>query len=457
MTAPLYEKLKALSESEMYPFHMPGHKRRLYKGEPYSIDITEISGFDNLHMPSGLLAELQGKLSSFYNAKESFLLVGGSTCGIMAAIISACPFGGSIIAARNCHRSVYKAIELYNLQPVWIYPETEPYTGICGEITAESVRAAIAQNPSASLVVITSPTYEGVISDAAMIASVCHEHGIPLLCDMAHGAHLPLMKEYPHAFGADIAITSLHKTLPCLTQTACACIYSDRADRAAFAAALEAFETSSPSYVLMSSADRLASLLESDGDRLSGEYLRRLDDFRTSTSRLEKLRLFSPERWSIDKGKLVIDCSRASVSGAELFALLRDTYGLECEMASARYVTAMTSICDDDEGFARLADALVRADGEVSCICPKPMPEMPHAVIKTTAYQASRNKEHILLPLNEAKGRTSGSYAFAYPPGIPIIAPGEEITEDAVRLIEYISESGTEIHTDCGGGLIRAI
>lgn len=440
----LTDELLRLSADSKYPFHMPGHKRNsglMGTLLPYGIDITEITDFDNLHGADGIIDDIQKRLSKFYSSEKSFLLVNGSTCGIMAAITCLCCIGEGIVAARNCHKSVYKAIELYKLSTTWISPDFDACTGIMGKVSPQSVELALKES-GAGLVVITSPTYEGVISDIPEIARVCHENGALLMVDMAHGAHLPLMGGFERAFGADIAVVSLHKTLPCLTQTACLNVYSDKIGLARLADSLSAFETSSPSYPLMASVDRCLELLEQKGTELAEEYKQRLSDFYDRTFRLKSLRIYRTD----DYGKLIIACDKASISGGELFARLRDIYGIECEMASGRYVVAMSSICDTQEGFDRLTDALFDIDKGLTRQQKLPLTvcKTPRAVM--TSYEAVR-REKESVELKNAVGRISAEYVFAYPPGIPIIAPGEQITDDILSGIAELEAAGVSVHT----------
>lgn len=449
--------LTEYSSGGVYPMHMPGHKRNadiLGNSLPYAIDITEISGFDDLHAPTGVIRDIGESLKSFYGCRKSYLLINGSTCGIMAAITSVCSFGDKIIAARNCHRSVYKAIELYGLRPVWVMPPVDSDTGICSEVSAEGVREAIEQNRDAKLVVMTSPTYEGVISDIGAIADACHRLDIPLLCDMAHGAHFPLFGELDSSYThADIVITSLHKTLPCLTQTACACIYSERVDTERFAGALQIFETSSPSYLLMSSADRCMSLTETCGDELAGLHRERIARFNNDVKDMKHLRVIGSKYRSFDFTKLVIGCNNTSISGRELFDTLRDKYRIECEMASARYIVAMTSICDSDEGLARFAQALCKIDATLTCAPQDTFVSLCMPVISCTAYEAIR-AEHAFTPLSECIGSVCGEYILAYPPGVPVIAPGEVITQQVLDIIAAMRESGLNIISESKNGII---
>ena len=430
MSNTLCDKLKNLS---LYPMHMPGHKRNTdICGDflPYDIDITEITGFDDLHRASGVIDDIQRRLAAFYGAKKSFLLVNGSTCGIMAAVVALCGFGDKIIAARNCHRSVYKAIELYNLSPTWVTPPLDTQTGIFTSVTAECIEKAIEHAPDAKAVIITTPTYEGAVSDTEKITKVCEKHSIPLICDEAHGAHFPLF--YGKSPVGDISVTSLHKTLPCLTQAACLNIFSDKINTERIAEALQMFETSSPSYVLMASADSCMTLLEKEGKQLAQQHSKRLEHFYKAAENLKHLYIKVSE--NCDKSRIVICCENTDISGRDLFECLRERHGIECEMASMRYAVALTSICDSDEGLLRLENALADIDKNLHKVQCTPLPEICAPNVCKTAYQAQKC-EKMLVPLNDSIGKVCGEYVWAYPPGVPVIAPGEVITAGAVQSI----------------------
>ena len=221
----IYNKLKQLQYKEDYPFHMPGHKRNLKIDSLLDaiskIDITEITGFDDLHHPEEMIRELMDDLKQIYGTKESYLLVNSSTAGNLAAIAALCNIGDKILVARNCHKSVYHAIELLGLDPIYIYPEIDEY-GICKGITKEQIENIITKETSIKAMVLVSPTYEGRVSDIEGISDVLHRNNIPLIVDEAHGAHFIYHEAFPESAansGADIVIQSLHKTLPAFTQT----------------------------------------------------------------------------------------------------------------------------------------------------------------------------------------------------------------------------------------------
>ena len=237
----------------MYPLHMPGHKRRIAPAEglPYAWDVTEVPGTDDLHDASGILADAMARTARLFGAKRTWYLVNGSTCGILAGIRALAPHGSTIVAARNCHKSVFHAAELGELDVRWSTPPVEPEFGVFGSVPPQTVERALNEAPHARCVILTSPTYEGVVSDVAAIARICHARGVPLFVDEAHGAHLGLSPLFPGgalAAGADVVVQSAHKTLPSLTQTALLHIpEGSLADENEISRQLGIFETSSPS------------------------------------------------------------------------------------------------------------------------------------------------------------------------------------------------------------------
>ena len=232
----LYKKLERYGQSDFYPFHMPGHKRNLASSAgkfPFERDITEISGFDNLHHAEGILKEAQENAAQLYGTRRCFFSVNGSTAALLSAISACVSKGGSILVARNCHKAVYHALYLRELQPVYIYPHEDSRLGINGGISPSRVERYLEEHPEVEAVLITSPTYDGIVSNVEKIAEIAHRHEVPLIVDEAHGAHFRFSEYFPVSaadLGADIVIQSFHKTLPSMTQTAVLHVCSDRVD-----------------------------------------------------------------------------------------------------------------------------------------------------------------------------------------------------------------------------------
>ncbi len=465
----IYESLLENAESGIYPMHMPGHKRNekfLKMVNPYTIDITEVDGFDDLHAPEEIILEAMEKGKNLYKSRQCFLLVNGSTCGILSAICACVPKGGKLIAARNCHKSVYNAIALTECESVFIMPETDPQNGICYGITAAQVEKALSENPDASAVVITSPTYEGVVSDIGKISKVTRKYGVPLIVDEAHGAHFgfsPLFPESAASKGADIVIQSLHKTLPSFTQSAVLHICTEFGGKFPVQRYLSIFQSSSPSYILMAGIDRCFDILQNDGTKLFELYENRLKKFYSSMEKLKVIKILPeeyPKGFIRDMGKIVIDLSSSSLTGGEFSQLLLKKYKIQLEMASSCYAIAMTSICDTDEGFERLKEALIEIDSLLSKSENtrhfSPLPEKTETVIKISEALSASSRD---IPISEADGKISGEFIYAYPPGIPIIAPGERFTHKALRSIDELLSCGVAVKGSLGAfkGSVKAI
>ena len=448
------------AKEDVYPFHMPGHKRNtalLGEALPYALDITEIDGFDNLHAPQGVLQRLNEQLARLWGSKESFALVNGSTCGILAGVASCVSPGETVLVARNCHRSVYHAIELTGARPVYLVPPVDTGSGIAGSITPEQVRCALQSHPNARLVVVTSPTYDGVISDMAGIVRAAHEAGVPVLADEAHGAHLVFTEQAERSAvraGADIVIHSLHKTLPALTQCAAAHLCGTRVDPVRFQQALSMFETSSPSYVLLASIAQCADFLETKDAAAFAAYRARLSDFSERCRALERLRVLGkgadklenhPAFFAFDSGKLPVVTAHTTLDGQALLEALRQDFAIEGEMAAISYALLMTSVCDTEAGFTRLFDALFAIDREAK-FCEKPPVFSMSALPERRCSPAEAAKlSGRLCPLQEAAGKMSLEYVFCYPPGAPLLVPGEIVNQDMVSHILKAQAHGLSV------------
>lgn len=453
----LYQALTEYSTKDYYPMHMPGHKRNqqlLQMVNPYTIDITEIEGFDDLHQAEGILKELSDRLQKLYRSGRSYPLVNGSTVGILAGISAAASRGDRILVARNCHKAVYHSIYIRDLEPVYLYPECIPGTSINGGISASQVEKLLITYPGISLVVITSPTYEGIVSDIEAIAEIVHKAGALLLVDEAHGAHFGFHRAFPQSAvtqGADIVIQSLHKTLPSFTQTAV--LHSNRAElNHRIEQYLSFYESSSPSYLLMAGVDRCVRMLEEHGDELFEEYYNKLQYFLAKVSDLRKLRLLSQDLGgtesvpALDPSKLTILLSDTALTGPELAGKLREDYHIVMELETRDYVLGMTSICDTQEGFERLAGALKSIDGELKetqrSFSPATYGYRPVQALwpHEAAELMSEEKQ-----LSECVGRIAADFISIYPPGIPLLVPGEIIEDRLLQILTHAQEDGLKV------------
>lgn len=465
----LDRRLEEYAQSNIYPFHMPGHKRKWRTAaDPYAIDITEIDGFDNLHHAEEVLKDAQERAAELYGSRQAYYLVNGSTCGLLAAIGAACRRRGSILVARNCHKAVYHGIYMQELTAHYVYPKINAY-GIACAVTPEQIEKELSQHPDVDAVLLTSPTYEGVVSDIARIAELAHAHGIPLIVDEAHGAHFGLTEDevFPDSAvhcGADLVVQSLHKTLPSYTQTALLHVCSDRVPQKRVEQFLDIYETSSPSYILMAGMERCIRYMRESGAQELCRFRERLDWFGSRMAALRRLKLieradFSKEQaFAFDASKLLLYTGNAGITGKALYDMLLQDYGLQMEMAAGNYVLAMTSLMDTDDGFARLEAALLEIDARllqkssdnVTAVSTSENVSQfaqlytPQEQVCTIAEALDSAQEAV--ELKNATGRIVSDYIYLYPPGIPLLAPGERITEKAVRDICLCLESGFTVH-----------
>lgn len=480
----LDEKLISYGTSDHYPFHMPGHKRqRMGDWVAEEIDITEIDGFDNLHHAESILKEAQDRIAKLCGSDQSFYLVNGSTAGILASICGSVRKGDRILIARNCHKSVYHAIYLMELKAEYLYPEPTGF-GIQGSIAPSHVREMLDKFSDVTAVVITSPTYDGVVSDIASIAEIVHERELPLIVDEAHGAHFGFSKAFPEkavSLGADLCIESLHKTLPSYTQTAVLHAKKTRTagkqngpetgasdadseekqyriDPERIKRYLGIYQTSSPSYILMAGMDRCVRMLER-GDHLFEAFEQRLHSFYDTCRTLKYVQIFSDMEkdgaiWDRDISKILISAEEAGYSGQQLYELLRNKYHLQMEMASGHYVTAITTIMDTDEGFERLITALREMNHEASPLNSAQLHTKTGHLTPVELYRPNKKEMEIAqamdarwkrIRLEDSAGCVSAEFIYLYPPGIPIIVPGEVIEKKTLQAILDYRKLGFQI------------
>ena len=406
---------------------MPGHKRNSdFEISGADIDITEIDGFDNLHNPEGILLELEKRVSDIFGSKKSILSVNGSTCCILSAISAVCKKGDTIIVARNCHKAVYNACYINELNIAYVEPEFCSESGIYTKITQRAVDSAIKKNPDAKAIVITSPTYEGTVSEI--------KADIPLIIDAAHGSHFGLGDFLPARANGDIVINSLHKTLPSLTQTAVIHINNDDY-KASVKKYMDIFESSSPSYILLASIEKCIDFTEKSQNAFS-EYKNMLSIFYQKLSRIKNIRVFKND----DPTRIII--SADGYSGAELSGHLRKN-GIEAEGFGLNYVILISTVCDTEKGFDALINALSSIEKrENADVC---LDKIKLPVKKYNPWEIENITETEFI---KSSGRISGEYVFAYPPGVPILVPGEIINDNTIDYINTLINQDINIISD---------
>ena len=502
-------------------FHMPGHKgSMIFKKYGYEkfldnfmdMDVTEIPGADNLFDAGGIIHSVQERYAALYGAKRSWLSVGGTSASLIAAIMAV--LDGSknaegdyynrgrnvdppkLIMARNCHKSVYNGLALAGGQPVYAYPVINEEYGIAGEVTPPEIRRCISENPDAAGVIVTSPNYYGICSDIKAIADEVHKAGMVLIVDQAHGAHLKFFHEYvsskiadgssglkiPEAAedqGADIVCNSTHKTLASMTQSAVLNLCSDRVDPEIIGDKLQMIESSSPSYVLMTSLDICAELLENHGAQLMGQWRSNLDHFYEQAGKIDGLGVMpgsenSNTGFSFDRTKLNLDLC---MPGADAEKLLNER-GIFPELYAGNLLMCMTGIGNSREDY----DALLCALKEImeSASERSKWPETENESGGSDFEPASSNSESasndfeparayprpgrfVGVPaVNEkihftrAEGMICAASIIPYPPGVPLVCPGEEITSEIISFIDELRKRKEKILGIDEGGMIRA-
>ena len=499
----ILSKLDKYKDENIVPMHMPGAKRNkelieLYMGDmgnPYEKDITEINGFDNMHNAETIIKDAFDEAAELYGADESWYLVNGSTAGNMSAICGVTHKNDVVIMARNCHISVYNAVILNELNPVYIYPEYDEEYGYYKGITLKEIKVIVDKYSSdhdrndIKAVILTSPTYEGNVSDIKSIAEYLHQYNIPLIVDEAHGAHFNFSESFPQSAvksGADVVINSVHKTLPSLTQTAIMHINYGIVDVERIRRYWNIYQSTSPSYILMSSIARSLSIVKNDGDKLFAEYVDKLTILRNGLSELKHIRLINTD----DISKLVLGYKDAKW----LYDTLFYKYKIQLEMSSIKYVIAMTSIFDSQEYYDRFLAALKEIDEEIDeSISKYDREDILNSKVdkdldnrfnsrhngeadnrlnySSINNQDNGNKVNIAdfrdeqaltiaeafnkrdlsgcdeIQMNNEKiyGKISGESVYVYPPGIPILCPGEVITRKIIAILKAAGEAGLEV------------
>lgn len=432
----LNQKLDEYLKEDYYPFHMPGAKRSnlLSKDLPYKRDLTEIPGFDNLNDPKDIFVDMEKNLSDIYKVKDAVISTNGSTCGILSTIRSLTYKNKNILVERSCHKSIYNAIELNNLSADYIKVILDD-NGAIIDIDFDDLEKKLSENDYGALV-ITSPSYEGFYLDLEKIYNLTKKNDTPLVVDMAHGSHSILQDKYKTYF--DIAITSFHKNLSALTPSSAVLIndekYSEQIRRN-----MAIFQSSSPSYVILQSIDEML-----DNFNKFYEMYTNLDENLDSIYKLKLNNLKIIDSSNKDRSKILISTINTNINGNKLENLLR-TYKIEIEMSYPTYALLISTIFDTKEGFDRLKNALVDIDKSLKKLDNKFnfYYKIPKNFMKISE---TINKDKIYIDINQAKNKICGQFVYAYPPGIPLLTPGELIDEEIISNINHLTNNNIKLN-----------
>ncbi|NLT95134.1 MAG: aminotransferase class I/II-fold pyridoxal phosphate-dependent enzyme [Clostridia bacterium] len=461
--APIIENLLNHGHNNPFSGHTPGHKggqiippllEKNWPREIWQFDLTEIENMDNLHNPTGCIREAQRMTAELFNAKSSYFLVNGTSVGIQAAIL-ALAYQSPIFVPRNVHKSVYSGLILADAQPVYLPVTYDKNWGFPLGIEPETLKHWIEKYPHCKTLIITNPTYQGLSYKIEEIMAVALDHGLKVIIDEAHGSHLALHKDLPPSalsLGAHIVIQSWHKTLPVLTQASVLHLGKNYSgpDISQY---LKLLQTTSPSYLLLASLDGCRAFLADNISELIDEKIIKIKKIREDISSLSNIKMFqAPDRaYKTDPFKLCL--SSPKVSGYQLAELLRERFGIYPEMAEERYCLIILAVVHDQRFLERLWKALKAIDDELEQYSPYPfLPVGEQDFIPQTKMLIReaffRPKERVIL--EKALGRTAGDFLIKYPPGIPLVVPGEVIDEAVFQTLqnsisEYKIEDGISV------------
>lgn len=455
MKTPVFEALKKLKEENSISFHMPGHKGKETLIDwgaymPY-IDTTELEGLDNLLEPRGIIEESQKNTAKVFGAKASLYGVNGSTGSIYIALASITKPGDKVLIQRNCHKAVYNALILNRIQPLYIYPNYNENHNVLTGLFPDDIDIALTENPEIKAVVITYPNYYGVCSDIKQIANIVHKHGKVLMVDEAHGPHMTFSDKLPISAiegGADIVIHSTHKTLPSLTQTSIIHVGTDKIDLNKLRDRYQLYTTTSPSYLFTLSNELAVAYMDGEGRERLNQSINLVNKTIERLNKIPRVEVFTGDSedtsiFAKDNTKILISID--GIRGSTVKKLLRKDYNIRLEMADFYYALILTSLMNDEDEFEKLVQAVTEIAAKT------PYEEinwvnvnMPTPKIITRPSEAYYGKKEQIL-LKDAIGRVSAAPIIPYPPGIPLIVPGEEITQEIYEHILFLMDNGIEI------------
>lgn len=447
----IVDKLEQLRDEDIISFHVPGHKmgkifdKLGYNNileKIYTLDTTEIEGTDNLHNAKEVIKQSQERASRVFNSDKTIYLVNGSTCGIQAAIMSTCPPKSKIIVNRDCHQSVINSCILGDITPVYIDSEICRETNILKGINYSKAKEIIDNNLDAKAIILTYPTYYGETYNLRDICNYAHDKDMIVIVDEAHGAHLELSDRLPKSainLGADIVIQSTHKTLPSFTQSSMVHIKGNRVDYNKLLSILRIIESSSPSYLFMSSLELAVDIYEKHGKELMESLLNNIDKFKDKFKNNHDVYIYN----EMDKTKIFISLNNIGMTGYELDEILRSEYKIQCELSNHYGTLLICTIGNEEEDFICLETALkdilnkYKNKGAIDDTdYPVSIPKM-----KLTPREAFY-KEKKRVKLKDSIGKISGEYIIPYPPGISLISPGEIISEEIITYIHQGLKDG---------------
>ena len=474
---PLVDTLEKLAQKPHAAFYAPGHKGGQGIAQPlanllgkgvFRADLPELPELDNLFAPEGVIEEAQDLAAAAFGAKKTWFLVNGSTCGIIAAILATCGAGDKIILPRNIHQSAIAGLVLSGAIPVFINPEYDRAFDLVYSITPEALKIALKQHPDAKAVMVVYPTYHGICGDLGAIAQLTQQYNIPLLVDEAHGAHFTFHPDLPPAAlscGADLTVQSIHKVLGAMTQASMLHIQGSRIDADKINKALQLIQTTSPSYILLASLDAARQQVALQGKQLLSQTLQLADEARSRISQISGLCVLEPIEqplpgfMNLDRTRLTVNVTQLGFSGFEADEILHQQLGVTAELPMLQHLTFIITLGNTAADIDRLVTAFItlqKARKEItitpslSLSPPLPISLSPHS--PRDAFFTPTDT----LPLEKAIGCISAELVCPYPPGIPVLMPGEAISSEAIDYLQQVIASGVSI-TGCSDSTLKTL
>lgn len=474
---PLYDAVVDYAQKNKISFHTPGHKhgqgiaktfRQLVGEKVFRLDLSVMSEVDSLHEPSGVIKEAQILASKAYGADYSFFLVNGTTGGNQAMILSICDPGDKILVPRNAHKSVISAIILCGAEPVYLMPKVDEELDLILNLTPEQVDEALSKNPDAKAVLVTSPTYFGLTADLEGIAEVVHRHDKIFMVDEAHGPHLHFHPGLPKDAldsGADICVQSSHKHLPALSQGSLLHVKGVRVDILRLKTTLQMLQTTSPSYVILSSLDMARRQMAMEGEKLLEENIRLVEDARKKINAIPGLSCLTREKvrekfpgLDLDVTKLVVSTKGINYAGYDLAKILNSEYGIQVELSDFRNVLLFTSVGNTPKDIKRLVGSLSKIVRDYrdlflnqkkrrQVLFPSFVPQKA-ANPREALYRLTRK-----IPFKRSVGKICAEIVCPYPPGIPVLCPGEVVTQEIYEYLLKVLDSGCRVNGQSDGKL----
>lgn len=460
--APVYEALQEFRRNRVVPFDVPGHKRG--RGNPelvsllgrqcVELDVNSMKPLDNLCHPISVIKEAEQLAADAFGAAHAFLMVGGTTSAVQTMVLTACKSGEKIILPRNVHRSVINALVVNGATPIYVNPDTDAHLGIALGMKISQVERAIEENPDAVAILVNNPTYYGICSNLKKIVELAHAHGMMVLVDEAHGTHFYFGDNMPvtaMAAGADMSSVSMHKSGGSLTQSSFLLV-GPKVSAGYVRQVINLTQTTSASYLLISSLDISRRNLALRGKELFGEVVRIADYARTEINKIGGYYAYGKELvngdsvYDFDSTKLTVFTLDIGLAGIEVYDLLRDEYDIQLELGDMGNVLAYISIGDRMREVERLVSALFDVKRRYSKDRTGLFDhEYINPSVVMTPQEAFYAPKEEMIPIRETNGRICTEFLMCYPPGIPILAPGERITQEIIDYILYAKEKGCQL------------